>query len=223
MPHGLGILHRDIKPGNLMVDDRGHIWVTDFGLARLEEVGDRPGGGGLTESGDLPGTLRYMSPEQAAGGRVLDPRTDVYSLGATLYELLAGRPAFGGTDRAGVAPPDRPRRAGPAATARPGHPARPGDDRRQGDGQGARASIRHGPRAGRRPRPLPRRPADPGAAAGPRRAAGALVPAAWEGDGGGRDAAGAGGPGLGLRHGTALGRAAAGALRVPDGGGGPAA
>ena len=98
--HVLGILHRDIKPGNLLVDDRGHLWVTDFGLARLEGGGDRPGCGGLTESGDRPGTLRYMSPEQAAGGRVLDPRADVYSLGATLYELLAGRPAFGGTDRA---------------------------------------------------------------------------------------------------------------------------
>jgi serine/threonine protein kinase len=91
--HGLGVLHRDIKPGNLLVDDRGHLWVTDFGLARFQGVGD------LTLSGDLLGTVRYMSPEQAAGGRILDPRTDVYSLGATLYELLTGRPAFDGTDR----------------------------------------------------------------------------------------------------------------------------
>ncbi len=118
--HALGILHRDIKPGNLMVDDGGHIWVTDFGLARLEGVADRPGGGGLTESGDRPGTLRYMSPEQAAGGRVLDPRSDVYSLGATLYELLAGRPAFDGTDRAELLrriahdEPAPPRRLDPA-------------------------------------------------------------------------------------------------------------
>jgi eukaryotic-like serine/threonine-protein kinase len=91
--HGLGVLHRDIKPGNLLVDGHGHLWVADFGLARFQGAGD------LTLSGDLLGTLRYMSPEQAAGGRVLDPRTDVYSLGATLYELLTGRPAFNGTDR----------------------------------------------------------------------------------------------------------------------------
>jgi eukaryotic-like serine/threonine-protein kinase len=91
--HGLGVLHRDIKPANLLVDDRGHLWIADFGLARLQGAGD------LTLSGDLLGTLRYMSPEQAAGGRILDPRTDVYSLGATLYELLTARPAFDGPDR----------------------------------------------------------------------------------------------------------------------------
>ncbi len=91
--HGLGVLHRDVKPGNLLVDGLGHLWVTDFGLARLQGRGD------LTDSGDLLGTLRYMSPEQAAGGRVLDPRTDVYALGATLYELLTARPSFDGVDR----------------------------------------------------------------------------------------------------------------------------
>ncbi len=92
--HNLGVLHRDIKPGNLLVEPDGHLWVTDFGLARREGAGD------LTRTGDLPGTLRYMSPEQAAGGRLLDPRSDVYSLGATLYELILGRPAFPGNDRA---------------------------------------------------------------------------------------------------------------------------
>jgi serine/threonine protein kinase len=91
--HGMGVLHRDIKPGNLLVDDRGHLWIADFGLARFQGAGD------LTLSGDLLGTLRYMSPEQAAGGRILDARTDVYSLGATLYELLTARPAFDGTDQ----------------------------------------------------------------------------------------------------------------------------
>jgi serine/threonine protein kinase len=91
--HALGVLHRDIKPANLLVDHHGHLWVTDFGLAGV------PGRGDLTQSGDLVGTLRYMSPEQAAGGRLLDPRTDIYSLGATLYELLASRPAFEGTGR----------------------------------------------------------------------------------------------------------------------------
>ncbi len=92
--HALGVLHRDIKPGNLMLDSDGHLWVTDFGLARLE------GEASLTTTGDLLGTLRYMSPEQALANRVVvDHRTDVYSLGATLYELLTLRPAFDGRDR----------------------------------------------------------------------------------------------------------------------------
>src|SRR5262249_2278277 len=86
--------HRDVKPANLMLDGQGKLWVTDFGLARL---GDEPG---VTVSGDLLGTLRYMSPEQALAKRVaIDHRTDVYSLGATLYELLTLRPAFDGKDR----------------------------------------------------------------------------------------------------------------------------
>jgi serine/threonine-protein kinase len=87
--HGLGVIHRDIKPANLMVDDRGVLWVTDFGLARLQNDS------GLTMTGDLMGTLRYMSPEQALGSRaVLDHRTDIYSLGVTLYELMTLRPAI---------------------------------------------------------------------------------------------------------------------------------
>jgi WD40 repeat protein/serine/threonine protein kinase len=92
--HQLGVVHRDVKPGNLLLDGRGHLWVTDFGLAQVRAEGR------LTLTGDLVGTLRYMSPEQALGKRVVvDHRTDVYSLGATLYELLALRPACGGTDR----------------------------------------------------------------------------------------------------------------------------
>jgi tetratricopeptide (TPR) repeat protein len=93
--HQLGIVHRDIKPGNLMVDGRGQVWVTDFGLAQFQQ-----GEVGLTLTGDLVGTLRYMSPEQALAKRgVIDHRTDVYSLGMTLYELLTLQPAFGGKDR----------------------------------------------------------------------------------------------------------------------------
>jgi tetratricopeptide (TPR) repeat protein/serine/threonine protein kinase len=92
--HQLGVVHRDVKPANLLVDGRGQVWVTDFGLARLQ------GGLGLTLTGDLVGTLRYMSPEQALAQRVgIDHRTDVYSLGVTLYELLTLWPAHRGKDR----------------------------------------------------------------------------------------------------------------------------
>jgi serine/threonine protein kinase/Flp pilus assembly protein TadD len=94
--HQLGIVHRDVKPANLLLDGRGQLWVTDFGLALFR----REGAESLTLTGDLVGTLRYMSPEQALAKRVpIDHRTDVYSLGATLYELLTLRPVFEGQDR----------------------------------------------------------------------------------------------------------------------------
>lgn len=94
--HRLGVVHRDIKPSNIMVDAQGHLWVTDFGLAMV----DAESASTLTRSGDLMGTLRYMSPEQVEGNwRVLDHRTDVFSLGATLYELLTLQPAVAATDR----------------------------------------------------------------------------------------------------------------------------
>ena len=92
--HKYGIVHRDIKPANLLLDVEGNLWITDFGLARLQDDA------GLTITGDLLGTLRYMSPEQALAKRgYLDHRTDIYSLGATLYELLTLRPAIDGQDR----------------------------------------------------------------------------------------------------------------------------
>jgi serine/threonine protein kinase len=89
--HQMGVVHRDIKPSNLMVDTRGHLWVTDFGLAITQASPS------VTMTGDLVGTLRYMSPEQIQGNRqILDHRSDIYSLGATLYELLTLVPAFPG-------------------------------------------------------------------------------------------------------------------------------
>jgi tetratricopeptide (TPR) repeat protein len=92
--HALGVVHRDVKPANLLVDGNGRLWVTDFGLAQVQNDAR------LTLSGDLVGTLRYMSPEQALAKRaVIDHRTDIYSLGATLYELLTLAPAFTGSDR----------------------------------------------------------------------------------------------------------------------------
>jgi len=92
--HQAGVVHRDIKPANLMFDAGGKIWLTDFGLAHIESNET------LTVSGDLLGTLRYMSPEQAGGQACLvDFRSDIYSLGVTLYELLTLEPAFPSGDR----------------------------------------------------------------------------------------------------------------------------
>jgi serine/threonine protein kinase/predicted Zn-dependent protease len=89
--HSQGILHRDIKPSNLLLDARGTVWVTDFGLAKAE------GADALTHTGDIIGTLRYMAPERFGGWS--DPRSDIYALGATLYELLVLRPLFSESDR----------------------------------------------------------------------------------------------------------------------------
>jgi serine/threonine protein kinase/WD40 repeat protein len=116
--HEMGVVHRDIKPANLLIDGRGHLWVTDFGLAHCQSQA------GLTMSGDLVGTLRYMSPEQALAKRVIvDHRTDIYSLGVSLYELLTLAPAFAGRDRQELLrqiafeEPKSPRRSNPSIPA----------------------------------------------------------------------------------------------------------
>jgi serine/threonine protein kinase len=113
--HQLGVIHRDIKPANLLVDERGNLWVMDFGLAHCL------GQTGLTLTGDLVGTLRYMSPEQALAKRAaIDHRTDVYSLATVLYECLTLEPAWPGADREELLrqiaqeEPARPRRRNPA-------------------------------------------------------------------------------------------------------------
>jgi len=91
--HGQGIIHRDIKPSNLILSRDGRIMVADFGLARMGEDYS------VTTTGALMGTLRYMSPEQAMAKRVrVDHRTDIYSLGATFYELMTFQPVFSGSD-----------------------------------------------------------------------------------------------------------------------------
>ncbi len=141
--HSQGIVHRDIKPSNLLLDGRGTVWVTDFGLAKAE------GTDALTHTGDIVGTLRYMAPERFDGWS--DPRSDVYSLGATLYELLdAPVPVPGAQPRQADRPGDA-RCPGPAAEAGQEGPARPGDDRPEGDRQGAGAPLRDGRADGRGP------------------------------------------------------------------------
>ena len=93
--HRNDVLHRDIKPSNLLIDEQKRLWIADFGLARVRSDTE------LTASGDVLGTLRYLSPEQARGRRgAVDGRTDVYGLGATLYELLTLRPVYEGDERA---------------------------------------------------------------------------------------------------------------------------
>ena len=91
LAHSRGVLHRDIKPSNLLFDVFGDIWVTDFGLAKIEGEDD------LTSTGDVLGTLRYLAPESFRGQ--FDARSDIYSLGLTLYELIGRQKAFDGSDR----------------------------------------------------------------------------------------------------------------------------
>ena len=144
-----------------MLDEAGNLWVTDFGLAKFETAA------GLTMSGDLLGTLRYMAPEQAlARHGLVDHRADVYSLGATLYELLTaaagGRTARTRRRSCGT---DRVRGAVAAAEAGQGDPGGAGDDRAQVPGEGPGRAVRHGRRVGRRPAAVADAPDDPGQAA----------------------------------------------------------
>ncbi len=110
--HRQGILHRDIKPSNLLLDLRGTVWITDFGLAKTEDSG------GLTKTGDIVGTVRFMPPERLDG--TSEPCGDLYSLGVTLYEMLTLRPAFADTQRSRLIEhilhddPPRPRKLDPA-------------------------------------------------------------------------------------------------------------
>lgn len=91
--HQRGVIHRDIKPSNLILDVNGSVWITDFGLAKVEESD-------LTQTGGVVGTLRFISPERFDGH--CDSRSDIYALGITLYELLLLRPAFKATERASL-------------------------------------------------------------------------------------------------------------------------
>ena len=111
--HCQGTLHRDIKPANLLIDDRGNVWVADFGLAKTVEQEE------ISQSGDAVGTLRYMAPEQFHCDA--DDRSDIFSLGLTLYELLTFKPAYNEAERkrsfiheSGPPEPTHPRRLNPS-------------------------------------------------------------------------------------------------------------
>ena len=162
------------------------VWITDFGLAKGDDEG-------LTQSGDILGTLRYMAPERFRGEG--DARADVYALGLTLYELLTLRPGFDSPDRLKLIEqikteePPRPRSIDAP------DPARPGDDRAQGDREGPQGAVPVGRGDGRGPAAVPRRRADPGPP-GQRRGALLAVGPAQSGDrGAGRSADGGAGRG----------------------------
>ncbi len=114
--HRHGVIHRDVKPGNVLIAEDGHIKVADFGIARAQTSNED-----LTQTGSVMGTATYISPEQAEG-KALDGRSDVYSLGVVLYEMLAGVPPFTGDSTVSVALKQVSERAAPLASLRPDVP-----------------------------------------------------------------------------------------------------
>ncbi len=153
--HRNGLVHRDVKPGNILLSDDGRVLVADFGIAKAAE-----GGADLTEVGQVVGTAKYLSPEQVEG-TPLDARSDVYAVGVVLYEMLCGRPPFDGGQRHhhGRRPAHLPTPAPAPGQSR--HPPGPRGDRDAGHGSSPGGPLR----LGRRPPSGPGtdRPAQAGA------------------------------------------------------------
>ena len=151
--HQKGFVHRDVKPQNVLLNGKGEAKVTDFGIARPLEAQE-----GETQTGTVLGTCDYISPEQAQGRRV-DERTDIYSLGIVLYELLTGQVPFTGENFVAVAMQHINAPPPPVTLERPEVP-QPG---RGGDREGARKGpcrpVRDDGRLPRRARGMPRRAA----------------------------------------------------------------
>ena len=184
--HARGLIHLDLKPHNIMVDEDGAVYVMDWGIA--QRVGAVSG----SERGVVAGTPAYMSPEVASGRADLaTPRSDVFALGVILYEVLTGRRPFTG-DSAQILKAVKwvPARAAPRGRARAAGAV---GDLHEGDGHRSREALCHRARAGQRRPRLPKLPADqrgPADASRPRRQLDAAAPAGHDRDGHGRRGAG---------------------------------
>ena len=139
--HRHGVVHRDVKPGNVLITPDGDVKVTDFGIARAVNTEES-----LTQTGAVMGTAAYFSPEQAEGKGV-DARSDIYSLGVVLYEMAVGRPPFTGDSPVAVASKHVRDTARPAPGGQPGRAGGARGRRDEGDGQEPRRPLRRRPRS----------------------------------------------------------------------------